>query len=629
MATTPPTRLTDQLIDEIADRIARGRQVRRTLPPGGRIHIDRQLPFLFVYRPRGTSVDPGIAALVAGEASYLIAPARVRARSWTSRLVERVAEVLTGVFGGFLIVEIWGAEEGSDAPHPQPASFRVLVDKDWADSPTVERLTSSLAAVRVMKRNAKVTVQASGRPAPPGMPVVLAPQRAGELSTRYAGIEVAPIYRDAASGEIFPLLQSSLARKMDTAFRSTAFEFARSETAHRPLHFQALGRRSFVRAVVNVDNVLSTVAESFDLLMTVTPVNADQAFRAFQRSRYAKPPRFRYRPRTADPALLKRAIYNAKIERIEDPTLEYVFREKQRELDLKLTLIGERERASFLPTSIALYGDVDPQLVELASSITGLFSGQSSGNHGRKVDAAAFAARAESEFEKYRTVNPGMTGRVIVRDDLVSLMVSAGDLLVGSGMSFPARRVEPLIQHEAGTHVVTYWNGRAQPFRLLANGLANHDELQEGLAVFAEYLVGGLTPARLRTLAGRVLAARAVIDGAQFMDTFRLLRDDHGFSPRVAYLISMRVHRGGGFIKDAVYLRGLLKVIDYLKSGGRLETLFVGKMAAEHAPIVEELLRRQVLVPPPLRPSYLDLPDTHYRIEQVRQGLNLEDLTDR
>ena len=628
MAATPPTRLTDQLIEDIAARIASGRQVRRTLPPGGRIHIDRQLPFLFVYRPSGTSIDPAIAGLVAGEASYLIAPARVRARGWTSRLVERISEVLGGVFGGFLIVEIWGADDAGEAPDPQPASFRVLVDKNWADSTTVERLSSSLTGVRVMKRNAKVSIEPRGRPSPPGLPPLLAPQRAHELSTRYVGVEVAPIYRDAATGEIFPLLQSSLARKMDTVFRRTAFEFARSETAHRPLHFQALGRRTFVRAVVDVDNALSAVAESFDLLMTVTPVNAQEAFGALQRSRYTKPPRFRYRPRSIDPALLKRAIYNAKIERIEDPSLEYVFREKQRELDLKITLIGERERPRFLPTSIALYGDVDSQLVELAGSITALLDGRSSGSGGRKVNAAAFAARAESEFEAYRAINPAMTGRVIVRDDIVSLMVSSGDLLVGSGMSFPAGRVEPLIQHEAGTHVVTYWNGRAQPFRLLASGLAHHDELQEGLAVFAEYLVGGLTPARLRTLAGRVLAARTVIDGATFMDTFFLLRDEHGFSARTAYMISMRVHRGGGFIKDAVYLRGLLKVMDYLKAGGRLETLFVGKMAAEHAPIIEELLRRQILTPPPLRPSYLDLPDTHYRIEQVRQGLNLADLTD-
>jgi uncharacterized protein (TIGR02421 family) len=225
-------------------------------------------------------------------------------------------------------------------------------------------------------------------------------------------------------------------------------------------------------------------------------------------------------------------------------------------------------------------------------------------------------------------IEPEMTGKVIVRDDIVSLMVSAGDLMVGSGMSFPVQRVEPLIQHEVGTHVVTYWNGRAQPFRLLAGGLANHDALQEGLAVFAEYLVGGLTPGRLRTLAGRVLAARSVIDGATFMDTFAALRDDHSFSARAAYLIAMRVHRGGGFVKDAVYLRGLLEVTDFIKKGGRLESLFVGKMAAEHTPIIEELLRRHVLVPPLLRPSYLDVPDTHYRIERVRQGLDLLGLTD-
>ncbi len=626
MATTQSTRLTDQLIEDITTRLTKGRQVRRTLPPGGRIHIDRQLPFLFVYRPAGTAVDPAIAGLITSEASYLIAPARTRTHSWTNRLVEQITATLSATFGGFLIVEIWGAPEVPEVPHQ--ASFRVIVAKDWADSGTVERISASLSGIKLMKRSAKVSVEPGRRLSPPGLPALLAPQRARELAARYIGIEIAPIFRDAATGEEFPFLQSSLARKMDTVFRRTAFEFARSETVHRPLHYQALGRRTFVRAVKEADLALSTVAESFDLLMTVTPVNAGEAFRSFQRSRYSKPPRFRYRPRTVDPTLLKRAIYNAKLERIEDPTLEFVLREKQRELDLKLTLIGERERPRFLPTSIALYGNVDPQLTELAGSLTSLFAKTSGGTRGRKVDAATFAARAESEFAGYRLINPAMAGRVIVRDDIVSLMVSGGDLLIGSGMSFPSRRVEPLIQHEAGTHVVTYWNGRTQPFRLLASGLANHDELQEGLAVFAEYLVGGLTPARLRTLAGRVLAARTVVDGAAFMDTFRMLREDHGFSARTAYLISMRVHRGGGFIKDAVYLRGLLKVIDYLKTGGRLETLFVGKMAAEHAPIIEELLRRQILTPPPLRPSYLDLPDTHYRIEQVRQGLSLEDLTD-
>lgn len=629
MAGTERNPLTEELIADVSNRLARGQRVRRALPTGGRLHIDRQLPFLFVYRPPKGGGDPGIAGLINGEASYLVAPERVRARGWTSRMVERIADVLSAAFGGFLIIEVWATEGGSgETPYAPVASFRLVVDAKWSDSPTVERLTASLATIRILKRRPRIQIEPDGRLSPPGFPALIPAKRARELATRYVGIEVAPIHRDPTTGEEFPILQRSLARQMDVAFRRAAYEFARSETVHRPLHYQALGRRTFVRAVTDVDRALSTVAESFDLLLMVTPTNAEEAFRRFQRARYEKPPQFSYRPRTVDPPLLKRAVYQAKIERVEDPTLEQIFREKQRELDLKLTLIGEREQPRFLPTAIALFGGVDLELVELAASLIRLFPREPRSGPSRSIDAAAFAERAAQEMERYRIISPSMPGRVIVRDDIVSLMFSAGDLLVGSGMSFPSQRVEPLIQHEIGTHAVTYWNGKAQPFRLLASGLASHDELQEGLAVFTEYLMGGLTPARLRTLAGRVLAARAVVDGAEFVDTFRLLRNDHGFSARMAYLTAMRVHRGGGFIKDAVYLRGLLKVMDYIRSGGRLDTLLVGKIAAEHTAVIEELQRRQVLAPPPLRPTYLDLPDTHYRIERIRSGMGIGDMTD-
>ena len=195
-------------------------------------------------------------------------------------------------------------------------------------------------------------------------------------------------------------------------------------------------------------------------------------------------------------------------------------------------------------------------------------------------------------------------------------------------MRFAANRVEPLIQHEVGTHVVTYWNGAAQRFKLLATGLAGYDELQEGLAVLAEYLVAGLTESRLRTLAARVLAARAVSDGSEFIDTFRLLTAEYGMAPRPAFQIATRVHRGGGFVKDAVYLRGLQRVVEYLGDGGRLDTLLVGKISVNHAPVIEELQRRRVLVPPPLRPSYLDHPDTHYRLERLRATSDLVELAE-
>jgi hypothetical protein len=146
--------------------------------------------------------------------------------------------------------------------------------------------------------------------------------------------------------------------------------------------------------------------------------------------------------------------------------------------------------------------------------------------------------------------------------------------------------------------------------------------------VFAEYLAAGLTAARMRTIAGRVLAAKSVVEGAEFVDTWRLLTHDHEFGDRAAYQIAMRVHRGGGFVKDSVYLRGVQKVLDYLADGGHLETLLVGKIATDHAPIIEELQRRRVLKPSPLRPAYLDDPDGQVRLDAARYGMDILDLVE-
>lgn len=80
------------------------------------------------------------------------------------------------------------------------------------------------------------------------------------------------------------------------------------------------------------------------------------------------------------------------------------------------------------------------------------------------------------------------------------LMVSGNQLLIGGRTRIPRRRA-CLAQHEIGTHLITRYNGHHQPFRQLEVGLAGYDGLQEGLAVLAEYLVGGLSRLRIRILA--------------------------------------------------------------------------------------------------------------------------------
>jgi hypothetical protein len=127
-------------------------------------------------------------------------------------------------------------------------------------------------------------------------------------------------------------------------------------------------------------------------------------------------------------------------------------------------------------------------------------------------------------------------------------------------------------------------------------------------------------------LAARVVAVRQMADGATFIETFRTLDRDYEFTQRMAYTITMRVYRGGGLTKDAVYLRGLQTMLRYLERGGELDPLFVGKLAAEHIPIIRELQLRKVLCSPPLRPRYMDVPDAMVRLERIRKGATVLDI---
>jgi uncharacterized protein (TIGR02421 family) len=169
---------------------------------------------------------------------------------------------------------------------------------------------------------------------------------------------------------------------------------------------------------------------------------------------------------------------------------------------------------------------------------------------------------------------------------------------------------------------VTHANGAAQPITLLQVGLPGYEETQEGLATLAEYLVGGLKPRRLATIAARVIAVRTVLDGATCGETCRVLSEEWGFTPQAAFSVAMRAHRCGGLTKDAIYLRGLSGVLTYLGGGGDLEPLLVGKLPLEDVGVVEELLWRGVLRPAVLRPRWMDALSRLDGIETV------SDLTD-
>ena len=629
--------ISDEFVSEVVARAAASERVHRALPGGGRIHLDRRLPFLCVYRKPAGGEDAGTDQLITTEAASLSASGDARSMRRLPMLVRRLVEALAGHFGGFLIVELWSGPDGevagsvhpeSGEPIPPAPGFRIGARRQQAPQGAIETLSRSLGRIKVQKRRAEVEVDLQGGVAPPGRKPLLGLAEAKRLGCYQLGLEVRPVHRDAATGLVFPALLRRLRRGLGRALKQAFFTFACDHTRIRPQHYYSLGRRSVVKAVWEVDRRLAAIDDSFDLLLQATPINVEAAWHEFKRGRFERPPVFHYRPLAAEPALLKRRLYEVPLERIEDPTLAHIFREKQDELDRRITMLCDVGTPRFPLGSLQVYGEVDRSLLDLAIELLDRIPPRSrDAPMGRQLDARAFARRAEEEIARYRSQYPEFTATVAVRDDLYSgLLTSQGHLLVGRKTKIPAARVEALLEHEVGTHLVTYYNGRAQPFHQLHCGLAGYDALQEGLAVLSEYLVGGLSRPRVRLLAARVIAVYELLQGASFVDTFRLLRQTYAFPRRLAYTVAMRVYRGRGLTKDAVYLRGLAEILQYLGRGGELEPLLVGKIAADHIPLIRELRLRQVLDAPPLRPRYMEGLRTGQRLERLRQGLTVPEL---
>jgi uncharacterized protein (TIGR02421 family) len=375
-----------------------------------------------------------------------------------------------------------------------------------------------------------------------------------------------------------------------------------------------------------VDRELADIAQSFRFLLDVTPVNVGDARKQFLSSTATEPP-FDYRDIEDDPEVIRKRLDAVAVDTVADPTTCHLLKAKRRELELQLEMLRARGTADFRALGIELYGTVSPALLEQAEVLLGETDAGRRPS-GAWCDAASFARRADAELDHYRALVPDLVVHVEIRDDCSSIMVSNGDLLVPSSLRVAEDRVDALLQHEIGTHIVTYVNGSCQPLRVLACGLAGYEETQEGLAVLAEHLIGRLTVRRLRQLAARVVAVHEMVDGRSFRAVHRHLVDV-GFTATEAFSIVMRVYRSGGLTKDAVYLRGLTDLVAHIGAGQSIDVLWLGKMALAAAPLVEELHRRGALVGPRLCPRYLDYPAARSRIAGIDETTSLVDLIER
>lgn len=610
-------------VDHVISAINAGKPIREDFYDGGRVHIDRPLPFLCVYI--GGKDDCAARDVASANASYLIAPQAVAAVT----MIKAIGAAMIERFGHFMVLDVGELEQdkllSADAPYLLP--FEIIVsatDKPEARSALLA-FVAAVESVEVKYRSPRVKAVKSAddlhaclAALVPDFPVVT--------------VRFAPIYRLPESDQVYPeLRRRTIANIFDAGLQALAAFVEATHTLELPTH-RALGRQAFVDAVARADRSIDEIAESFDFLLAVTPINAEAAWHDFQSGGFRRAPRLLYRPLTLQVDARKRKLFSIGFSNFEDPVLFDLYREKQQELDLQLSMLSARETPAFVELGRALYGPVEPSLLAAAKDILakteatrGSRAGE--GGSGGSADCHFVERRARAMIEDYRRRYSGFEATVDLRDDLpAGLMVSGDCLFISRNTRMARHRVEALLSHEIGVHLLTYVNGSAQGLRLFRSGLSGYEGIQEGLAVFAEYLAGGMTTGRLRLIAARVVACAAMLEGASFHETFDVLVRDYGFTKLGAFNLTLRLYRSGGLAKDAIYLRGLFQVLDHLEEGGSLDPFWIGKISASHFGVMQELNARGLLKGPQVRPAFLSYAGAGARLEKAQHGLSPIDL---
>lgn len=376
--------------------------------------------------------------------------------------------------------------------------------------------------------------------------------------------------------------------------------------------------RALPPIAARVDAELARMDARIDWLLALSPVGNDAMWDAFEASGRREEPPLEYMDLDLDLRGARKRLLELPVEDIESPLLSGLLSEKQRELDRQIELVRMRGTDGFINASLDLFGGVEPSLHHLAEEILRQVPAHCPLPADAGIDEVVSAV--EDELAWYRERCPDFACEVVVDSDLNSLMmVSHGTFYIDGEIRIPRARIQPLVQHEIGTHIVTRHNGACQPLRQLEVGLAHYDPLQEGLGVLAEHLAGYLPAPRLRVLAARVVACEMAINGERLPAIFDVLHESHGLPTDDAFDVAIRARRGGGLTKDAVYLDGLRELIQYLADGGTLEPLFRGKFALSHLSVLDRLQTEGWVVPPTLMPRYTQTSGFQQRLARTGQ----------
>ena len=274
----------------------------------------------------------------------------------------------------------------------------------------------------------------------------------------------------------------------------------------------------------------------------------------------------------------------------------------------RIDLLEARGKSdAFTAASIALFGQPTSALIRGASA---QLHNQKKSEGTPDASSLRTAEETKAIFEEVLSGYSLHEWQVSVRPKLVAdCTVGAKRIYIRGGATFSQEHIDALIAHEIETHVLTAENGDHQPFAILRRGTANYLDTQEGLAIYNQNRILSESHSKRFGPARSVLSVDYALTHS-FAQTRLYLEEELGYSPQKALTKALDVKRGltrteesGGFTKGLVYFRGERAIHKFVKEGGDLRRLYIGKLTLDDLELIEQLpdLQDPLLLPKFLR----------------------------
>jgi alpha-L-glutamate ligase-like protein/uncharacterized protein (TIGR02421 family) len=346
-----------------------------------------------------------------------------------------------------------------------------------------------------------------------------------------------------------------------------------------------------------VDFEIANIHKNIKFLLKVRPNNHNIEINKFK----ADPsynPQFKYK-------LHSEFIFESinKLENIktDDTPLGILFQQKIQELKDTIQTIQYIGTPEFTNKAKVLFPHPTEEELLLAEKYRKNFKNYSNLKDLKRLNAKEAELFFNDYLQKFKLKN----WRVVLRENLVSdiSVNKSSAIFIRSNAHFTELRLKKLLAHEIETHVFTAENGKRQPYEIFQNGTANYLETQEGLAIYNQELALQLQPHNYFA-SGNLYACDVILNNS-FSHAVEILRRN-GFDTNSAIKMTTKVKRGledtsqkGGIAKQAIYFRGAIKIDNFVKNGGKLEDLYIGKISIDQLELLKQIpsLNKPLYIP--------------------------------